>query len=79
MTCDLDCLFIKHQNNQLVLHCTDTDTDDSNLYTIWLELTHIIPTLSFIHSTISGLPPYDLIEKSDFFPGNSKFSLAQKR
>ena len=45
-TCDADRLFIKHQNNQLVLHCTGTDTDDLNVNKIRLELTRTIPTLT---------------------------------
>ena len=45
-TCDADRLFIKHQKNQLVLHCTGTDTDDLNVNKIRLELTRTIPTLT---------------------------------
>ena len=48
-TCDADRLFIKHEKNQLVLHCTDTDTDDLNVYKIRLELTRTIPTLGGVH------------------------------
>ena len=44
-TCDEDRLFIKHKKNQLVLHCTGTDTDDLNVNKIRLELTRTIPTL----------------------------------
>ena len=44
-TYDADRLFIKHENNQLVLHCTGTDTDDLNVNKIRLELTRTILTL----------------------------------
>ena len=52
-TCDADRLFIKHQKNQLVLHCTGTDTDDLNVNKIRLELTRTIPTLTlFVYRSV---------------------------